>query len=74
MKRLLDFGIFEYRFKPVEILWAAAQGAAAFVIATTTAPVNYADWQAWALALGAAAARPALALIFGKRPSTGSGA
>jgi len=66
---LLSTGLFTYQLKPAEIIWAVLQGAAAFIVATTTAPVSYDDWQSWAIALGAAAARPAIAVIFGKAPA-----
>lgn len=70
MKKLVfDVGLFSYELKPVELIWAALQGGAAFVIATTSAPVSPQDWQAWVIALGAAAVRPAVAVVFGKRPA-----
>jgi hypothetical protein len=67
-KLITEVGVFEYELRPAELVWAALNGAAAYIISVTTMPVDERDWETYALALAAAAVRPVIAILFGKRP------
>ena len=70
MKHLIfDIGIFSYELKPAELIWAALQGATAFAVTVTVAPVNAADWQAYAIGIAAGAARAVVAVVLGRKPA-----